>query len=121
MILDMQAPNRRRKKRGKLYFSSNKALKTSRMGKKKMVHEKFETTGTNKVLDFEDTGENVTLSTVDESEFPSMSRGRGSESQEGTKEVGTQSNPAYTLAMEEHSAGEELEETSLMEPEGGIL
>jgi hypothetical protein len=121
VILDMQAPNRRIKKRGKLYFSSNKALKTSRMVKKKMAHEKYETIGISKVLDFEDTGENVTLSTVAESEGPSMAWGRGSQSQEGTKEVGTQSTPAYNLAMEENSAGEELEETSLMEPEGAIL
>ncbi len=62
----MQDPNKRRKKRGKLYFSSTKALKTSRMGRKKVATERYETEGINKVLDFEDTGENATLSTVDE-------------------------------------------------------
>jgi hypothetical protein len=68
VTLDMQAPNRRRKRRGKLYFSSTKALKTSRMGKKKMALDRIETHGINKVLDFEDTEENATLSTVGESE-----------------------------------------------------
>jgi hypothetical protein len=102
-----------------LYFSSSKALKTSRMGRKKMALERYETTGISKVLDFEDTGENLTLSTVDDSEGPSMDRGRGSQSLEESKDVGTQSNPASNPAAEEHSAEEEVEETSLMEPEGG--
>ena len=74
----MQDPNKRRKKRGKLYFSSSKALKTRRMGRKKMASDRFETKGINKILDFEDTGKNATLSTVDESECPSTSQGRGS-------------------------------------------
>lgn len=117
----MQVPNKRRKKRGKLYFSSSKALKTSRMGKKKVATQRFETSEINKVLDFEDTGENATLSTVDESEGPSTSRGRGSQSRGGSKDMGTQSNPPTNLASQEHSMEEEAEETSLMEPEGLLL
>ena len=70
----MQAPIKRRKKRGKLYFSSTKALKTSRMGRKKVAPERYETNGINKVLDFEDPALNATLSTVEETEGPSMSR-----------------------------------------------
>ena len=35
--------------------------------------------------------------------------------------MGTQSNPLSNKVMEEHSVGEEFEETSLMEPEGGFL
>jgi hypothetical protein len=112
----MQNPNKRRKKRGKLYFSSTKALKTSRMGRKKVAIERFETNGINKVLDFEDTGENATLSTVDESEGPTMSREPGYQSQGASKDVGTNSNPASNPVSEE----EEVEETSLMEPEGGL-
>ena len=115
----MQVPIKRRKKRGKLYFSSNKALKTSRMGKKKVAPERYETDGINKVLDFEDTRVNGTLSTVNESEGPSMSRGRGSQSRKASKDVGTQSNPASNPTSEELSVEEEVEETSLMEPEGG--
>ena len=109
----MHDPIKRRKKRGKLYFSSKKALRTSRMGKKKVAPERFETEGINKVLDFEDTGDNATLSTVDESEGPSMERERESQSQE---QVGT--NPASNPASEQHSVEEDCEETSLMEPEG---
>jgi hypothetical protein len=116
----MQDPNKRRKKRGKLYFSSTKALKTSRMGRKKVAPERFETNGINKVLDFEDTGENATLSTVDESEGPTMSREPGNQSQGASKDVGTNSNPASNPVSEDHSAEEEVEETSLMEPEGGL-
>jgi hypothetical protein len=112
----MQDPNKRRKKRGKLYFSSTKALRTRRMGRKKAALERYETTGINKVLDFEDTGENATLSTVAESEGPSTYMGEGSQS----LDVGTQSNPANNPISEEHSAEEEVEETSLMEPEGGF-
>jgi hypothetical protein len=112
-------PNKRRKKRGKLYFSSTKALKTIRMGRKKVAPEPFEKNGLNKVLDFENTGDNVTLSTVDETEGPLMSRGRGSQSQGASKDVGTQSNPAYNPTSEEQSAKEEFEETSLMDTEGG--
>ena len=56
------------------------ALKTSRMGRKKVAPERFETSGINKVLDFEDTRENPTLSTVDEYEGPSMSQGQGTQS-----------------------------------------
>ena len=115
----MQTQNKKRKKRGKLYFSSTKALKTSRMGRKKVAPEPFETKGINKVLDFEDTGENATLSIVDETSGPSMSRGRGSECEGASKEVGTESNPAYNPTQEEQSGEEEFEETSLMEPEGG--
>ena len=85
----MQAPVKRRKKRGRLYFSSTKALKTSRMGRKKMATERYETDGINKVLDFEETGGNATLSKVDEIEGPSMSRGRGFDSQGPSKDVGT--------------------------------
>jgi hypothetical protein len=114
----MQDPNKRRKKRGKLYFSSTKALKTSRMGRKKVATERYETDGINKVLDFEDTGENATLSTVDETECPSNSKGRVSQSRGASKDAGTQSNPASNPASEDHSAEEEVEETSLMEPEG---
>jgi hypothetical protein len=116
----MQDPNKRRKKRGKLYFSSSKALRSSRMGRKKMATERYDTHGLNKVLDFEDIGENATLSTVDETEGPSSSRGRGSQSQGASKDMGTQSNPAYHPTSEEHSGEEEVEETSLMEPEGEI-
>jgi hypothetical protein len=117
----MQAPTRRRKKRGKLYFSSNKALKTSRMGRKKLATERFEKNGISKILDFEDIEENGTLSTVDESQGPTTSRERGSNSQGPSKEMGTQSNPASTPATEEHSAEEELEEMSLMELEDTSL
>ena len=85
-----------------------------------MATERYEIEGINKVLDFEDTAENATLSTVDESEGPSMSRGRGSQSQGPSKEVGTESNPAFNPASEEQSGEEEVEETSLMEPEGGF-
>jgi hypothetical protein len=116
----MQDPNKRRKKRGKLYFSSTKALRTSRMGRKKMATERYDTDGLNKILDFEDIGENATLSIVDETEGPSTSRGRGSQSQRASKEMETESNPAYNIASEEHSGEEEAEETSLMEPEGGF-
>ena len=116
----MQVPNKRRKKRGKLYFSSSKALKTSRMGKKKVAPERFETDGINKVLDFEDTRENATLSTVDESEGPSISQGQGTQSRGASKDMGTESNPASNPASQEHSGEEEVEETSLMEPEGGF-
>ena len=117
----MQAPIRRRKKRGKLYFSSSKALKTSRMGRKKLATEIFETNGISKVLDFEDIEENATLSTVDESQGPSMSRERGSHSRGPSKEMGTQSNPVSTPATEDHSVEEELEETNLMDQEGGYF
>jgi hypothetical protein len=58
VILDMQTQNKKRKKRGKLYFSSTKALKTSRMGRKKVAPEPFEKNGLNKVLDFEGTRDN---------------------------------------------------------------
>ena len=126
MTHDMHAPNKRRKKRGKLYFSSNKALKTSRMGRRKGTHERYETKGISKILDFENTRENATMSTVDESEVPSPSRGQGSQSQGASKEVETLSTPAHkhtsNTASEEHSGEDELEEveeTSLMEPEGG--
>jgi hypothetical protein len=116
----MHDPNKRRKKIGKLYFSSSKALKTSRMGKKKMATERFEIEGITKVLDFQNTGENATLSTVAESEGQSMSRGIGSQYQGATKDAGTQSNPASNPASEDPSAEEEAEETNLMEPEDGI-
>lgn len=82
-----------------------------------MATERFETSGINKVLDFEDTGENAMLATVDESEGPSTFRGQGSQSQGVSKDIGMQSNQA----SQEQSAEEEVEETSLMEPEGGIL
>jgi hypothetical protein len=116
----MQAtiPKKRRKKRGKLYFRSNKALKMSRMGKKKVAPERYETDGINKVLDFGDVGEIATLSTVDESKGPSMSRGRGCQSQGASKDVGTQSNPASNPISEQHSGDEEVEETSLMDVDG---
>ena len=117
----MQTPSQRKKKKGKLYFSSNKALKTSRMGRKKVAPERYETNGLNKILDFEDKEENGTLSPVDESQGPSTSREGGSNSRGASKDIGTQSNPFSNPAMEEYSAGEELEETSLMEPEGGSL
>jgi hypothetical protein len=117
----MQAPNRRRKKRGKLYFSSSKALKTSRMGKKKWALGKFDINGINKVLDFEDTEENATLSTVDESEGPSTNREQGTQCRGASRDMGTQSNPESNPTMEDQSAEQELEETSLLEPEGGFL
>ena len=121
----MQAPSQRRKKRGKLYFSSSKALKMSRMGRKKVATEKYDTNGINKILDFEAIEENATLSTGDESLGPTTSRERASPSRGASTDMGTQSNPALNTAMEEHmedhSAEEEVEETSLMEPEGGSL
>ena len=119
-ILDMQDPNKRRKKRGKLYFSSTKALKTSRMGRKRAATERYETLGINMVLDFEHTEENATLSTVDEFEGPSTCRGTMFQSEGPSKDVGTQSNPESNPASEEQNANEEAEETSLMEPEGGV-
>ena len=116
----MQAPIKRRNKRGKLYFSSTKALKLSRMGRKKVALKRYETSGINKVLDFEDTEENATLSTVDESEGPETSRGRGFQYWEALKDAGTQSNPTSNPASQEQSGKEEVEETSLMELEGGF-
>jgi hypothetical protein len=117
----MQDPNKKRKKRGKLYFSSTKALRTSRMGRKKMATERYDTIGINEVLDFEDIGENATLSTVDETqEGPSTSRGQGSQSQGASQEMGTEVNPADNPPTEEKNADEDFGETSLMEPEGGF-
>ena len=118
VILDMHAPSQRRKKRGKLYFSSNKALKTSRMGRKKVAPERYETNGLNKILDFEDKGENGTLSPVDESQCPSTPREGGSHSRGTSTDIGTQSNPASYPTSEEHIMEEDAEETSLMQPEG---
>ena len=89
------------------------------MGKKKVGPERYETDGINKVLDFEDTGVNGILLTVDEFGGESMSRGRGSQSREASKEMGTESNPASYPTSEEHTMEEKVEETSLMEPEGG--
>ena len=40
--------------------------------------------------------------------------------QEPSKDAGTQSNPASIPASQEQSGEEEVEETSLMEPEGGF-
>jgi hypothetical protein len=117
----MQVPTKRRKKRGKLYFSSTKALRMSRMGRKKLAPERYETNGLNKVLDFEDIEENATLSTMAESEGPTTSRERESQCRGDSKDMGTQSNPASTPATEDQSAEDELEETSLMETEGGFL
>ena len=117
----MQAPIKKKKKRGKLYFSSNKVLKKNRMGKKKLATERYETSGINKVLDFEEREEFATLSTVDESQGPSNSRELGSQSRGASKDMGTPSNPESTPGMEEQSAEEEHEETSLMEPEGGFV
>jgi hypothetical protein len=118
----MQDPNKKRKKRGKLYFSSSKALRTSRMGRKKMATERYDTIGINKVLDFEDIGENATLSTVDETqEGPTTSREQGSQSRGASQEMGTEGNPGDNPATEEKSADEDFDETSLMEPEGGFL
>lgn len=113
----MQAPNRRRKKRGKLYFSSTKALKNSRMGRKKLATERFETNGISKVLDFESIEENATLSTVDESQCPSTSREGGGPD----KEMATQSNLESTPATAKESAEEDQDETSLMEVEESSL
>jgi hypothetical protein len=117
----MQAPIKRRKKRGKLYFSSTKKLKSSRMGRKKVAPETYDTSGINKVLDFDDTEENGTLSTIDESLGPSKSKSPGSQCREASKDVGTESNPASNPASQEESGEEEVEETSLMEPEGWFL
>ena len=114
----MQAPKKRRKKRGKLYFSSTKALTTSRMGKKKVGPERYEIDGINKVLDFEDIVENETLSKVVEEE--AMAEGGGSQSQGASKDMEEQSNPPYNPTSEEQIAEEDVEETSLMEPEGGF-
>ena len=121
VILDMQTPSQRRKKRGKLYFISNKALKTSRMGRKKVAPKKYDTNGINKILDLEAIEENATLSTGDESLGCTTSRQRASPSRGASTDIGTQPNPESNTPMEEHSAEEEVEETSLMEPEGGFL
>ena len=91
------------------------------MGKKKLAPERYETDGISKVLDFEETQENATLSTVDESEGPSISRERASQSRGASKDMGTQSNPTSNPGMDEQGAEDEHEETSLMEPEGGLL
>ena len=115
---DMQAPKKRRKKRGKLYFSSTKALKTSRKGEKKVAPESYERDGIIKVLDFEDLGENETLSTVVEAE--ALSEGGGAQSQGASKEMEEQSNPPYNPTSEEQIAEEDFEETSLMESKGGF-
>ena len=120
IILDMQDPNKRRKKRRKLYFSSTKALKTSRMGRKKAATGTYETIGINKVLDFEHTEDNATLSTVDESTGPTTCRGTMFQSQGPPKDVGTQSTPESNPTSEEQNTNEEAEETSLTEPEGGV-
>jgi len=93
-------------------------LKTSRMGRKKLAHERYESEGINKVLDFDDIGEIATLSTVDESEGPSSTMARASQSQGASKDLPMQSNPASNPASQEPGAEEEFEETSLMEPEG---
>ena len=95
-------------------------LKTSRVGRKKVATESYETSGVNKVLDFEDTEENATLATIDESQGPSNFRGQRSHSRETSKDVGTQSNPASNPTSHEQSGEKEFEETSLMEPEGGF-
>ena len=117
---DMQAPIKRRKKRGKLYFSSTKALKSSRMGRKKVATESYETSGVNKVYNFEDTEENATLATIDETQDPSTFRCRRFQSREASKDMGTQSNPTSNLVLHEESVEEEFEETSLMVPEDGF-
>ena len=93
----------------------------SRMGRKKVAPERYETTGINKVLDFEVIGENATLSMVEESEGPSTSRGRGSQSRGKSKDVGTESNPTSNPASEEHSAEDKVKETSLMESDGKFM
>ena len=116
----MHAPIKRRKKRGTLYFSSTKALKTSRLERKKVAPERYETNGINKILDFEDTGENATLSMVDESQGLSTFQGRESHCLEPSKDVRTHSNHAINPALQEESGEEKVEETSLMEPEGGF-
>ena len=117
---DMQAPIKRRKKRGKLYFSSTKALKTSRMGRTKVATQSYETSGVNKVLDFEDTEENTTLVPIEESQGHSNFKAQRPHSREASKDMETPSNPASTPASQEQSEEEEFEETSLMEPEGGF-
>ena len=117
----MQAPIKRRKKRGKLYFSSTKALKTRRMGRKKVAGERYETNGINKVLDFEDTTQTATLSTVEETEGPTMSQRQGSQSEGASKDVGMELNTPYNRASEEQSEEEEFEETSLREQEGWFI
>ena len=86
-----------------------------------MAPEKYETNGLNIILDFEDKEENGTLSPVDESQGPSTSREGRAYLGGASKDIGTQFNPLSNHAMEEHSAGEEFEETSLLEPEGGFL
>ena len=91
------------------------------MGRKKLAIERYETNGTNKVLDIEETEENGTLSTMGESQGPTTSGERGAPSPGDSKEMDTQCNPASTPATDEHSAEEEFEETSLMEPQGAFL
>ena len=115
----MQDLRKRRKKRGKLYFSSSKALKTSRMGRKKAASERFKKEGVNKILDFEDTREDTTLSTIDESENPLTFPAPESQTEGASMDIGMESNPAHSPASEEHIAEDEVEEeTSLMEPQG---
>ena len=114
----MQAPIKKRKKRGKLYFSSTKALKSRRMGRKKVAPETYDSSGINKVLDFDDNEGNVTLSTIDESQSPSKTRGPKSPCGEASKDMGIQSNPVSKQASQEESGDEDVEETSLMDPEG---
>ena len=91
-----------------------------------MATEKYETSGLIKVLDFEEIEENAPLSTMAESEAiesedPTTSRERTSQCRGDSKDMATQSNPASTPATEEQSAEEELEETSLLETEGGCV
>ena len=81
-----------------------------------MAPKRYEIDGINKVLDFEEVVE--TLSTVVEAE--AMSEGGGSQSQGASKDMEEQSNPPYNPTSEEQIAEEDIEDTSLMEPEGGF-
>ena len=49
-----------------------------------------------------------------------MSEGGGSQSQGASKDMEEQSNPPYNPTSEEQIAEEDIEETSLMETEGGF-
>ena len=91
------------------------------MGRKKVAPERYESNGITKILDFEENGENATLSLVNETEGPSMSRGPGSQTQEASKDLDTQSTPATNPTPEEQSAEDEGEESSLKETEGEDL
>ena len=54
------------------------------------------------------------------SQGPSILQGIGSQFQEPSKDMETQSNPSTNPASEEDSGEDDVEETRLMETEGGL-